>query len=126
MELYFESHPIQFVFLLSFFVLIVVSILKYALNKRMSLLDVYHVSLEIPIDTCTILIAVIVSVYRAISKDFPFLLIFITLFVVVIATIFRRQAQHRMEESKIIQSLIWGFLDAALVIIWAIMFKQLM
>lgn len=126
MELYFESHPIQFVFLLSFFVLIVVSILKYALNKRMSLLDVYQVSLEIPIDTCTILIAVIVSVYRAISKDFPFLLIFITLFVVVIATIFRRQAQHRMDESKIIQSLIWGFLDAALVIIWAIMFKQLM
>lgn len=126
MELYFESHPIQFVFLLSFFVLIVVSILKYALNKRMSLLDVYQVSLEIPIDTCTILIAVIVSVYRAISKDFPFLLIFITLFVVVIATIFRRQAQQRMDESKIIQSLIWGFLDAALVIIWAIMFKQLM
>lgn len=122
---YFEAHPIQFAFLLSFSILIVVSFLKYSVNKRLSLLDIYQVSLELPIDTCTILIAVIISVYGAMSKDVPYLLIFITLLVIVIAANLRRQAQHKMEESKILQSLFWGFLDATLVIIWAIGFKQL-
>lgn len=123
---YFDHHPIQFVFLLSFSILLLVSILKYALNKRLSLLDVFQVSLELPIDTCTILITVIISVFGAFTKDIPYLLIFITLLVVIIAAILRRQAQHRMEESKIAQSLIWGFFDAVLVVFWVIFFKRLM
>lgn len=110
---------ISFAFGFSFALLVLVSLIKYIVNSEWNIKDFGEYLMELPIDTCSIVITVIASLYLRMHVGKSSFLIIITLIIVAICSAFRKASIRNGGFEKIgKKSLIYGIIDIGVAVYW--------
>lgn len=110
-------------FLLSAMLLLIISILKYALNHKCEKKDWGNLVLEYPIDVCSIIVTIIFSSF--IVKDNHtaiYILVAISCLVSVICCLLRRSSINSSYSDKLGCCIVYAFLDILLASMWIFYF----
>lgn len=114
-----EIDTIGFAFGFSFVLLILISFIKYAINSEWKRKDIGEFLMELPIDTCSIIITVIASLYLNKHIGIGATLIVLTLLLVTLCSMLRRYSIKKGGlESPGVLSLISGLADIIFACIW--------
>mgnify|MGYP007099011645 CR=1 FL=1 len=79
-------------FCLSLSMLLFISILKYFMNNESKKRDWGELLLELPIDICTIIITMLISLSYNVNPQNTFIAVFVTLIVAALCCYFRKKA----------------------------------
>lgn len=110
---------ISFAFGFSFALLVLVSLIKYIVNSEWNIKDFGEYLMELPIDTCSIVITVIASLYLRMHVGKSCFLIIITLIIVAICSAFRKASiRNGGFENLGKKSLIYGIIDIGVAVYW--------
>lgn len=112
-------NSIGFAFWFSTILLIVVSFIKYFINHESGTKDWVEFVMEVPIDTCSIIITVIASMYLYLHTGKGIMLIMVTVGVASLCSYLRRKSIDNGISEKInYRCIIYGLADVIIASFW--------
>lgn len=114
-----NSDSLLYAFILSVGLLILISLLKYFVSKNSERSDWGNFILEFPIDTCMVIITIIITGFMRKDQTLGVLLMVFSLIVSIFCCIFRRLAiKHSYDEKLNWQIWVYGLADLFLAGLW--------
>lgn len=115
-----NSESLGYAFWLSFFLLVLVSLLKYFISKESKKNDWGHLILELPIDICLVVITIVITGFmKGENVSLGIIIVVVTLVISILCCIFRRcSIRYSYNKDGCIYQWLFGLLDVLVSIFW--------